>query len=406
MLQYELKKKYNLCTYCLRRQVVPIRKNTDRSYKKRKNTDRSYKKIKQSKSSNSNSCYVCRGIMSQLDSTVKKICTAIEAKEYQFDSFMLGATLPLAVFEREDSIRSKFKIRGRENIKRQFLHELRKKLEKVTGKRVEHITPDITIHIVIDNQDTDGDTNNSNNYNNTLQQTLSIKSSPIFFSGRYVKAIRGLPQKKDICQKCLGSGCFSCDYKVVSPSDSIEAIISRRVLEITKGETPKFSWLGSEDKDSLVLGKGRPFLVRVSDPKVRWLKTDLTIKENGVYAVIKQQSPQQRSFQLPSRFTTKTKITIQAERDLSSKSLPILLNVLENSEVSFETKSRILKKKIYSVEVEQIDQKAFILTIVSDGGLFIKQFVGGQEYCEPNISKIIGTKCECVAFDVLKINTE
>jgi tRNA pseudouridine synthase 10 len=342
--------------------------------------------------------------MSQLDSIVKKICKAIEAKEYQFDSFMLGATLPHAVFEREDSLRSKFKVRGIENIKKQFLDELRKKLEKITGKRVEYLVPDITIHIVIGNKDTDS--TYSDDYDNTLQQTLSIKSSPIFLSGRYVKTTRGLPQKKDICQKCSGSGCTLCGYMGALPFDSIESMIARRITEITKGNALKFSWLGGEDKDSLVLGNGRPFLVRVSDPKVRWLKTDLTMKENGVCAVIKQQSPQQRLLQLPSHFTTKTKITIQVESDMSSKSLPILLNVLENSEVSFKAKSRILKKKIHSLEIKQIDQRTFILTIVSDGGLFIKQFVGGQEYCEPNISKIIGMKCECVEFDVLEVNIQ
>jgi tRNA pseudouridine synthase 10 len=342
--------------------------------------------------------------MSQLDSIVKKICTAIEAKEYQFDSFTLGATLPTALFEREDLLRSKYKVRGRENIKKQFLNELRKKLEKITGKRVEYIVPDITIHIVTGNEDTDA--TNSNDYDNALQQTLSIKSSPIFLSGRYVKTTRGLPQKKDTCQKCSGSGCALCGYMGALPFDSIEATIACKLIEITKGDDLKFSWLGGEDKDSLVLGKGRPFLVRVSDPKVRWLKADITIKENGVCAVIKQQSPQQRLLQLPSHFTTKTKITIQAESDLTTKSLPILLNVLENSEVSFKAKSRILKKKIYSLEIKQIDQKTFILTIVSDGGLFIKQFVGGREYCKPNISKILGMKCECVTFDVLEVNTQ
>jgi tRNA pseudouridine synthase 10 len=343
--------------------------------------------------------------MSQLDSIVKNICRAIEAKEYQFNSFMLGATLPSAVFEREDSIRSKLKVRGRENIKKQLLDKLRKKLEKITGKKVEYISPDVTIHIVIGNQDTDG--TNSNDYNNTLQQTPCIKSSPILLSGRYVKTTRGLPQKKDTSKNRSGSGCALSGNMEESSFDSIEAIISRRVLELTKGDALKFSWLGGEDKDSLVLGKGRPFLVQVSDPKVRQLKTQLIIKENGVYAVVKQQSAQQqRSFQLPSHFTTKTKITIRSEGDLSSKSLPTLLNILENSEVSLKAKSRILKKKIYSLEVEQINQKTFIITIVSDGGLFIKQFVGGQEYCEPNISKIIGMKCECIAFDILEVNTQ
>ena len=395
MLQYEIEKRYNLCTCCLNRQLAQVTNRTGRLYNKKANL---------LKSGNPNSCYICQGLMSQVDSTVKKICSAIEAEEYDFDSFVLGASLPSAMFEREDSIRARFKIRGKENIRKQFVDELGKKIEKIAGKRLERITPDLAINIVIDNQNT-GDTKNSNDYGSTLQQTITLKTSPIFLSGRYVKTARGLSQKKERCQKCLGRGCSLCSYTGASQFESIEAILARRLTEITGGDTTKFSWLGGEDKDSLILGKGRPFAVRISNPKVRRLKKDLIIEENGLCAVIKQQSPK-RSFPLPSHFTTKTKITIHAEGQLSYKELAALTNILENSEVSFRAKSKILKKKIYSVQVEQIDEKKFILTVTADGGLFIKQFVGGQQYSEPNISKITGINCECVVFDILEVNAQ
>jgi tRNA pseudouridine synthase 10 len=337
--------------------------------------------------------------LNQLDSISEKICYAIEAKKYEFDSFLLGCTLPSAIFEREDSIRARFKVRGRENIKKQFIDELRKKFEKITGKRLEHVLPDIIINVVIDSQ------KNNNNNNDISQPTISVKSSPLILAGRYLKTQRGLTQKKDNCQKCSGSGCASCGNLGASSSNSVEAIIASRMLEITKGENPRFSWLGGEDKDSLVLGKGRPFLLRISNPKVRSLKTDLKVQENGVYALIKQQQRKpQLSFKLPTHFTTKTRITIQTEQDLCSKSLARLINVLENSEVTFRAKSKIVKKKIYSLKAQQIDERKFVLTIIADGGLIIKQFVGGQEYIEPNISKIIGMKCECITFDILEVN--
>lgn len=180
-------------------------------------------------------------------------------------------------------------------------------------------------------------------------------------------------------------------------------MIGSRLLEITKGDTWKFSWLGGEDKDSLVLGNGRPFVLQISNPKVRWLKTELTLDENGVCAVLKQQLSLS-SVKLPSHFTTKTKITIQAEQDLTNQTLAKLLKVLENSEVSYQVKSKIVKKKIYSLNAQQVDLKRFVLTMVADGGLFIKQFVGGQDYIEPSISKLIGIRCQCVSFDILDVN--
>jgi tRNA pseudouridine synthase 10 len=401
VLQYEIKKRYNLCNYCLYRQFAPVRKNNRRARRK----------INAPKN-DQNSCYICEGLMNQLDSTIKKIYDNVEAKGYEYKSFLLGASLPYAFFEREDSIRARFKVRGKENIKKQFVDELRKRYQKITGKRAEHIAPDITINVVINNavidyaNDGDNSKNKSNNINNNaLPTTVLVKSSPVFLSGRYVKTIRGIPQKKDKCQNCLGNGCAICDYMGASPSNSVEAIIGSRLLEITKGDTLKFSWLGGEDKDSLVLGNGRPFLLQLSNPKVRWLKSDLTINENGVHAILKQQSPP-ISFQFPSHFTIKTKITIQAEQDFPRQSLATLSKVLENTEVSYQVKSKIVKKKIYSVKAQQIDEKRFVLTMIADGGLSIKQFVGGQDYIEPSISKIIGMKCECVAFDILNVNVQ
>ena len=402
MLQNEIKKRYNLCIYCLYRQFAPTR-----NY----NNGRPYRKINTAKNS-PNSCYICQGLMSQLDSIIRKICEYVQANGYEYDSFLLGASLPSVFFEREDSIRARFKLRGKENIKKHFLDELRKKYQKITGKRPEHIAPDITINVVISNpaidkvNDGHNRQNNDNNNidsTNTSQATVFVKSSPIFLSGRYVKTIRGIPQKKDKCQKCSGSGCATCNYIGASQSNSVESIIGDRLLDITKGDTAKFSWLGGEDKDSLVLGNGRPFLMQILNPKIRYLETELIISENGICAVLKQRSPRVSS-QLPSHFTTKIKITIHAEHDLPDESLATLSNVLENSEVSYKAKSKVVKKKIYSLKAEQIDEKTFVLTMIADGGLFIKQFVGGQDYIEPSISKIIGMKCECVAFDILDVN--
>ncbi len=398
MLQYDIKKQYNLCSYCLYRQFAPVRKNN------------AHRKIKAARN-DTYSCYICHGLMSQLDSIIKKICDDVEARGYEYESFLLGASLPYAIFEREDSVRARFKIRGKENIKKQFLDELRKKYHEVTGKRAEHTSPDITINVAICNPGIDyaaDENSRKNKYDKDIDNnrtTVFVKSSSVLLSGRYVKTIRGISQKKDKCQKCSGSGCAVCNYTGASSSNSVEAIIGSRLLEITKGDHSKFSWLGGEDKDSLVLGNGRPFVLQISNPKVRYLKTELTVDENGVRAVLKLQLPQ-LSFKLPSRFTTKTKITIQAEQDLTKQSLTTLQKVLENSEVSYQVKSKIVRKKIYSLKAQQVDEKRFVLTIIADGGLFIKQFVGGQDYIEPSISKIIGIKCQCVAFDILDVNAQ
>jgi tRNA U54 and U55 pseudouridine synthase Pus10 len=105
------------------------------------------------------------------------------------------------------------------------------------------------------------------------------------------------------------------------------------------------------------------------------------------------------------RFTVKTKIHIRCENALTKRILE-KLNSLSGSKVSFENKSKLGIKSIHSVRVKQLDNNHFTLTITADGGLMIKQLVGGEEYMKPNISEILGMKCECLMFDILDVQIQ
>lgn len=73
--------------------------------------------------------------MNQLDSIVEKIIESVENK-YEFKTFLLGASLPAPLYEREDQIRARFKIRGKESIKKELTKELRIKFIKITKKKL------------------------------------------------------------------------------------------------------------------------------------------------------------------------------------------------------------------------------------------------------------------------------
>jgi tRNA pseudouridine synthase 10 len=289
-------------------------------------------------------CYICQGLMDNLGAIANSILA--EVKGFEFDTFLIGATLSTQLYERED----------------------------------------ITITLTIDKD---------NNVN------VIVISRPLAFAGVYIKKSRGLPQKQDKCASCGGKGCNSCNYSGLSGYNSVEGIIANELVQITKGQTPKFTWIGSEDQSSLVLGSGRPFYVRVFNPKKRKLKNK-TIKGNGIKAILNMINciPV-----IQPRFTVKTKIHIRCENALTKKILK-KLNSLSGSKVTFENKSKMGIKSIHSVRVRQLDSNQFTLTIVADGGLMIKQLVGGEEYMKPNISEILGMKCECLMFDILDVQLQ
>lgn len=372
LLSQRLEKDYTLCNHCFYRQLEQTKGISKRSKRKVRNSVQ---------------CYICSGLMSHLDRIIKLIGISV-GKKYEFYSFLIGATLPRQIYEREDKIRARYKLRGRESIKKQFVKELGTKFTRITKMKLEHIIPDIRINVVIDSKN---------------DIFVNAKTSPLILIGHYVKRNRGLPQKKVKCTNCFGTGCSTCNYSGAALDNTIEGLIATRILLLTHGQNPKFLWVGSEDPDSLVLGKGRPFFLQISNPRIRSLKTNLRFRANGICVMINGKLnylPEQ-----PVRFTTKTKILVRSSAEVSKFDLS-KLNVLRDSLVTFEIRSRLVRKKIYSIRTLQINDKEFILVIDADGGFAIKQFVGGQRYTKPNVSEIIGTKCECVLFDILDVSIQ
>lgn len=322
--------------------------------------------------------------MEKLDSLTEKIKTAI--CDYEFDTFLVGATLPTQIYEREDALRARLKIRGMESVKNQLTRELGMRLARQTRGKVDYLKPDITISLAIDKE-------------NSVDVT--VKSRPLALSGRYTKKASGMPQKQDRCPDCEGKGCGSCDHSGLSGYDSIEGVIAKKLMATTMGMTPRFSWIGSEDQNSQVLGKGRPFYARVSDPRKRNFRK-ITIRGNGVQAVLSAVD------ELPTtqpRFTVKTRIHVKCDKNLTKKELQ-MLRELAGREVSYHNRSKMATKRIRSASVRRIDSGNLVLTVVADGGLMIKQFVGGEEYMKPNISEVLGCKCECVRFDILDVELQ
>lgn len=358
MSKVTLLKQYRLCKFCLKRHIAAGKSRDP--------------------------CYICRGLMYNMDAIANNVVAAI--RDYEFETFLIGATLSTQLYEREDAMRARLKIRGRESIKNHLTRELGIQVARLARKKVNYTTPDIRITLIIDKE---------NNVN------IEVISKPLVLTGFYLKKSRGLPQKEGKCPSCAGIGCDVCNYSGLSGYGSVEGIIAKELVRITGGRVPKFTWIGSEDQSSLVLGSGRPFYVRVFNPKKRTMKTT-AIKGDGIIARLYVTNDQP---EIQPRFTVKTKIHIKCENALIKKDLK-KINSIPNSVVRFENKSKMAVKRIYSTRIRQVATNQFTLTIVADGGLMIKQFVGGEEYMKPNVSEILGDKCGCITFDILDVQLQ
>ncbi len=306
------------------------------------------------------------------------------SSNYSFSSFSVGAMIKPSIIDRDDYIRSKYKLKGIDSIKTDLSRELRKSFSRKTKKIIDLLDPDVTFTI------------------NLKDESCQLRSKSISLSGRYVKTLRGIPQKQKSCTNCSGKGCRICNFHGISEFDSIEGIISKFFFEKFGGTTAKFTWIGGEDKSSLVLGTGRPFFVKIQNPLKRNLKLTSVMVDSLkiVHLKIIQESPKR-----PLKFNSSIEVKISTEDKIDSKNLKKLKDLQKSPVVVYEKSGKRSEKKVFSVKYRKNSSNEFTLFIKAEGGLPVKRFVNSDDV-SPGISQILNTSCMCQEFDFLDIEVQ
>lgn len=366
-------KKYDLCDHCLGRLFS---KQLHLSSNKLLG-----KKLKQN-SNSTEKCYVCKNIFENLTHFLKLMLDT--SSNYAFTTFGVGTMIKPSIIDRDDFIRSQYKLKGIDSIKTDITKELGRLYSKKTKTTIDHQDPEITFTM------------------NLKDESCQLRSKSITFSGRYIKTQRGLPQKQESCDNCLGKGCRICEFHGITEFDSVEGIISKILFEKIGGTTAKFTWIGGEDKSSLVLGTGRPFFVKLQNPFKRNVKfpnviTD-TIKITNLKLIY--ESPK-KSLKFNSSISAK----ISTDSEIDLKNLKNLKELSVNPVVVYDKSGKRSEKKVFEVNYKKISNNLFTLTVMAEGGLPIKRFVTGDEIT-PGISTILNIPCVCDEFDFLDIEVQ
>ena len=418
--------KYNLCFYCLGRLFArqlhlsmyePLGRRLWSSCKGSDTT-----------TTTTSQCYICKGLYADIPQMLKMIYDA--TCEYEFDTFSVGAIIKPSIMDRDDRIRSAYRLRGSDSVKAGLTRELGRRFARMTSRRQDRHEPEMTITV------------------QPAESYCEIRPKPVAVFGRYLKCVRGVPQKQDSCTSCLGRGCFECDMHGLSSYESVEGQISEFLFGVMGGTTARFTWIGGEDRDSLVSGCGRPFFARLQKPKKRRLKYDsiVNLKSVSVSSL--------RDVKLcdvgPLRFSSRAKILVafdalnvdcpasadahkcasmynQKKSDSSdsvlssadtscntmrdpagidsSRAMDISshmlrkLRRLSGSMISIKSKNdTCTTKKITHMTYRRNDTGTFTVWADLEGGVPIKRFITGDGV-SPSISEILGISCRCVQFD-------
>ena len=339
------------------------------------------KKLKMSVRQSSKKCFICKNLLDNLTPYLKLMLDA--SSKYDFSSMIVGALIKPSVIDRDDYIRSKYKLRGIDSVKTDITKELGKQFIKKTKKTIDFLNPDLTFTI------------------NFKDESCQLRSKPILLHGRYTKSERGLPQKQKSCVNCSGKGCRCCNFHGISEYDSVEGKLSEFLFDKFGGTTAKFTWVGGEDKSSLVLGSGRPFFVKIQNPFKRDLVLPRKITSDSV--VMHNCKIISLPPKTPIKFNSSIELKISTENEILPTTMAKLKSILNGPVVVYETSGKRSEKVISDLKYKKTSKNCFTLFIKAEGGLPVKRFVDGDDVT-PGIRQIMNDKCTCITFDFLEID--
>lgn len=347
------------------------------------------------------SCDICQGVMDQLAKAAKAVIQTL--KGWEFSSILIGTRIDPRFIEKEEQLRSQLELVTGEPLKAELNREIGKLVTAQLDVPVAFDSPDIVAIVHIPG----------------YQVELEVHS--LFIYGRYQKLARGIPQTHWPCRDCGGEGCSRCNNTGKMYSESVEELIAPALLEQTQGQDTKFHGAGREDVDALMLGSGRPFVLEILNPRRRSIdlaKAKTRINKMGKKKVVIDNlrlANKDVVKQLKGSATTSKKVykaIIQVETPirqetldaLNSLPMPLTVNQRTPYRVTHRRADRVRKKQVHALTAVLKDARNFELTITCQGGLYVKEFISGDEgRTVPSVSEILGILAVCRQLDVLDV---
>lgn len=396
----EKTRKYALCPECLSR--------INRNPEDKKNT--TIPLIK-----NTQKCSICNNLLLHEDKIFNLIDKKIHMLDIEFDTFLVACQINnRTITENQKKIHKLLNYNGNNDIKHVLRRDLNGLIEEKLGKTVDYKNPEVVIMVKIRKKPYP-----HNPHKEIGNVNIFIDSNPIFIEGKYRKLVRGIPQTKWPCTHCKGKGCEICNYTGQQYRDTVENLISKNLLSMTRGSSTKFHGSGREDIDVRMLGEGRPFVIEVKHPFRRKIDlnflrvvvnshSDGKIEINNLKYVDKNRKASIKNSSVES-YKIYSAIA-EFENGVTSRDIEEIekLNVIHQRtpiRVEHRRADLIRTRKIKDIKAERINSKKLRLLIKCQGGLYIKELVSGDNNrTKPSVSSVTGNQALCTQLDVLKVH--
>jgi tRNA pseudouridine synthase 10 len=318
-------------------------------------------------------------------------------EEYEFATFWLGAHVPGPVSQ-EEAI------------------ELKKQINRRVSERTLELgiqaepTP---VHPVVRIQ------------MNWATGEVEITVEPLLVYGRYLKLSREIPQSRWPCRLCRGKGCDSCGGTGKRYFTSIEELAAAPLLAATRAERTKMHSVGREDVDARMLGRGRPFILQLTQPRVRNvalgpIEEQLNRAHADTMAVREMRIVDRAMLEKLVRlepdksYRAEVRCLVPARREPVERLAEIRDVTLEQEtprRVLHRRPNRLRRRVVRECAVEISDAgetvRRFHLTLRVQSGTYIKEFISGDEgRTRPSVSHMLRVPCECAELDVTDVHVD
>jgi tRNA pseudouridine synthase 10 len=344
-------------------------------------------------------CWICQDFFEGTGEWADRVVEALEGTE--FSTFLVGTRIPPLMAEGEEMVWSDLSLSFAEPLKSEINREVGKAVAERTGNEADLSRPDVVV--ILD----------------PVSGTVEVQVNPVFFSGRYRKLERGIPQTHWGCRICRGKGCERCGFTGKQYPDSVEELIGRPVMEMFCAEGAVLHGAGREDIDARMIGTGRPFVMEVVSPRRRTIDlrtVEQAVNEQAEGRVEVSLSGWSRRENVETiksdKAHKKYRILVEIDGPLSFSELKSGLEALKGVTIEQRTPQRVVhrradkirERKVLDIDLVGSGNDGFVIEVTGEAGLYIKELVTGDSgRTRPSLAEVLGKPARVTQLDVIQV---
>ena len=199
-------------------------------------------------------------------------------------------------------------------------------------------------------------------------------------------------------------------------SSSVEEEMKNTLIPLYDCKDCIMSAGGREDRDVRMLGKGRPFIIEIINPKKEIFDMNEIINKinnNSKFIQVNNLESCNRDYidNIKNAELNKMKLytsVVYVEKQINDDDIK-KINEVKNMKIIQKTPFRVLHRRtlmdrdkiIFKLEAKKINEHFLILDVLASAGTYIKEFVHSDlGRTNPSIKSILNSNCDILQLDV------